>query len=435
MDDINRRGQTPRYHEGGDHYMPADSVSPSPLLQNLLLFVRLLRAVGLRVTSGQLIELASSLEWIDIGNRDDFKNAARSVLVNRQEDLEMFDAGFEMFWRRWPDARRDGPLEELINELAKQVPAKQSPLRRKGSAGSERGSRLRPAPAGKASDEAESGETVIALYSPGEVLRHKDFAAFTDVELTDAQRLLAEMRWAVARRRSLRMRPARRGKRLDVRRSIRASLRYGGELLDLQRRGPKLKRRQIVLLCDISGSMERYTRLLLHFLHSVETNVQRAEVFVFGTRLTRITPALRSRDPDGAIASVASQVQDWSGGTRIGESLRTFNRRWARRVLGHGAIVVIISDGWDRGDPELLSREMGWLQRTSYRLIWLNPLLGAESYEPLTQGIRAALPYIDDFLPIHNLASLEALGRLLNQVQAGRPDRRQVRPHEPQHYP
>jgi uncharacterized protein with von Willebrand factor type A (vWA) domain len=197
----------------------------------------------------------------------------------------------------------------------------------------------------------------------------------------------------------------------------------------LARRAPKLKRRRLVLLCDISGSMDRYTRLLLHFLHSMEHSLDNVEVFVFGTRLTRITHALRTRDPDSAIAAVTDEVQDWSGGTRIGESLHTFNRRWARRVLGHGAIVLVISDGWDRGDPALLAREMERLQRESYRLIWLNPLLGAPGYEPLTQGILAALPYIDDFLPIHTLASLEALAEILNRVQEGRPERRQVLPH------
>jgi uncharacterized protein with von Willebrand factor type A (vWA) domain len=181
------------------------------------------------------------------------------------------------------------------------------------------------------------------------------------------------------------------------------------------------------LLCDISGSMDRYTRVLLHFLHSVELSLQRTEVFVFGTRLTRITGTLRRRDPDAALAAVAGQVQDWSGGTRIGECLGVFNRRWARRVLSHGAIVLIISDGWDRGAPDRLAAEMERLQRASYRLLWLNPLLGSPGYRPLTQGIQAALPYVDDFLPVHNLASLEALATLLDEVQEGKPSRKQAR--------
>jgi uncharacterized protein with von Willebrand factor type A (vWA) domain len=188
-----------------------------------------------------------------------------------------------------------------------------------------------------------------------------------------------------------------------------------------------MKRRQLVLLCDISGSMDRYSRILLRFLHAVERSSRRTEAFVFGTRLTRITRALARRDPDAAIAAVASRVKDWSGGTRIGEALHDFNTHWARRVLGHGAIVIIISDGWDRGDSGLLTAEMQRLQRSSYRLIWLNPLLGSPRYQPLTQGIQAALPYVDDFLPVHNLSSLEALARTLDEVQEGRPERRQVR--------
>jgi uncharacterized protein with von Willebrand factor type A (vWA) domain len=416
-------------------------LNPSRLLRNLLLFVRVLRAVGLRVTTGQLIELASSLEFVHIGGREDFKNTARCILVNRHEDLPLFDRAFEVFWRAWSIEHRDGPLEKLVRDLARQtLEARQTHNRhgvtreaRSASGADPRNSR--PTPVGSASRDANDGDhddgrpALLAYYSPSEVLRGKDFALFSDQELTDAQRMLAEMRWQLMRRRSLRSRASRRGKRLDVRRSIRRNLRHGGELLDLSYRGPKLKRRQLVVLCDVSGSMERYTRVLLQFLHAVESTLQRVEVFVFGTRLTRITPALRRRDPDAALAAVASQVKDWAGGTRIGETLRAFNRTWARRVLGHGAIVIVISDGWDRGNPELLAVEMERLQRASYRLIWLNPLLGAENYQPLTQGIQAALPYVDDFLPVHNLESLEALALLLNDIQSGRPPRKQVRPH------
>jgi uncharacterized protein with von Willebrand factor type A (vWA) domain len=419
--------------------MTSPLLNPSPLLRNLLLFVRVLRAVGLRVTTGQLIELAGSLEFVHIGGREDFKNTARCILVNRHEDLALFDRAFEVFWRAWSIEHRDGPLEKLVRDLARQtLEARQAATRRGGPSASETrpSSGLSPRTAdaaardGNDGDEEDGGSpALLAYYSPSEMLRSKDFAHLTDQELADAQRMLGEMRWALMRRLSLRSRPSPRGRRLDARRSIRRSLRHGGELLDLSYRGPKLKRRQLVVLCDVSGSMERYTRVLLQFLHAVESTLQRVEVFVFGTRLTRITPALRRRDPDAALAAVASQVKDWAGGTRIGETLHTFNRVWARRVLGHGAIVIIISDGWDRGDPAQLGDEMQRLQRASYRLIWLNPLLGAENYRPLTQGIQAALPYVDDFLPVHNLESLEALALLLNDIQNGRPARKQVRPH------
>jgi uncharacterized protein len=404
------------------------SVALSPLLRNLLLFGRLLRVLGLPVTSGRLIEVANSLEYIDIGSKSEFRDAARCILVSRHEDIELFDQIFDIFWRSWTSSRNDDPLKKLVDQLARQGPkSQQSALKGLGNRqGTPDQATMRSGAAGSESSEEEgSNEAVLAIYSPGEVLRSKDFASLSHDELADAKRFLAEMRWAVTRRRSLRMRAAQRGRKLDVRRSLRRNLRHGGELLDLAYRGPKMKRRQLVLLCDISGSMDRYTRLFLHFLHSVESSLEQSEVFVFGTRLTRITRALRRRDPDVAIAAVASQVCDWSGGTRIGEALRTFNQRWARRVLGHGAIVMIISDGWDRGDPELLAAEMERLRRASYRLLWLNPLLGSSNYRPLTQGIQAALPFVDDFLAVHNLSTLEVLAQLLNDVQEGRPARRQ----------
>jgi uncharacterized protein with von Willebrand factor type A (vWA) domain len=381
----------------------------------------------MRVTSGQIVELAASLEWVNVGRKEDFREAARCLLVRRHEDLARFDEAFDAFWRVWTDKPVQAP--EALERLLRAQQASSQEQRSGDRVPGERRQGLRPLPAGEAEegDEESEGEPMIlAVYSPQEILRHKDFALFNDQELADARRFLAGLRWNLVRRRSRRARPQPRGRRLDVRRSIRRSLRHGGEMLDLARRGPKLKRRQLVLICDISGSMERYTRLLLHFLYSVEASVQQAEVFVFGTRLTRITRQLRDRDPDAALRAVSGQVQDWSGGTRIGESLRTFNREWARRVLGRGAIVIVISDGWDRGDPAILAAEMERLQRQAYRLIWLNPLLGAEQYRPLTQGIQAALPWVDDFLPVHNLHSLESLAALLNDIQDVRPERYQM---------
>jgi uncharacterized protein with von Willebrand factor type A (vWA) domain len=195
---------------------------------------------------------------------------------------------------------------------------------------------------------------------------------------------------------------------------MRRALRTGGEALVLPRRTRKRRRRPLVVLCDISGSMDRYSRILLQFVYSMSAGLRNVEAFVFGTRLTRITRLLRNRDIDEAVADVGRQVLDWGGGTRIGEALKEFNFRWGRRVLGHGAIVLLISDGWDRGDPEIIRREAARLQRTSHRLIWLNPLLGREGYQPLTRGLQAALPYVDDFRPVHNLQSLEQLGDVLS---------------------
>jgi uncharacterized protein with von Willebrand factor type A (vWA) domain len=401
----------------------------SPLLHNLVVFARVLRALGMRVTSGQVVELAASLEFVDIGQKEDFRHAARCLLVTRRDDIPLFDRAFEAFWRVWT-AGDTGPVAELIRQIVREPQRRTDRQPPKTAAGEREGEKLLSLqPVGLAGeDDAEDDDTrpLLALYSAHELLRQKDFALFSDAEIADARRFLSELRWTLIRRRSRRVRPSPRGRRLDMRRSFRRSLGHGGEMLYLARRGPKLKRRNLVLLCDISGSMERYTRLFLHFLYAIEASVRYAEVFVFGTRLTRITRELRSRDPDAALAAVAARVHDWSGGTRIGETLRVFNREWARRVLGKGAIVMIISDGWDRGDPAILAAEMKRLQRASYRLIWLNPLLGSARYRPLTQGIQAALPYVDDFLPVHNLQSLEALAALLNEIQTGRPNRSQA---------
>jgi uncharacterized protein with von Willebrand factor type A (vWA) domain len=222
-----------------------------------------------------------------------------------------------------------------------------------------------------------------------------------------------------------RLRASRHGHALDLRRTLRESLRSGGEPITLRRREFRRKPRPLVIICDISGSMSLYSRLLLHFVHTVSNGLSNVETFVFGTRLTRITRQLARRDVDDALTLVTRSVQDWSGGTRIGESLRTFNRRWSRRVLGHGAAVLIISDGWDRGDVRILGEEMARLQRNCHRLIWLNPLLGLEDYRPVTAGMRAALPYIDTFLPANNLDSLIALGKALEAIR----DDRAVRGH------
>jgi uncharacterized protein with von Willebrand factor type A (vWA) domain len=366
--------------------------------------------------------VTNGLSLIDISSKEDVRNVARAILVHRRDDLDLFDRAFDLFWSAQRE-RTEEPLEDVLDDLTppRRAGAPEEEGERHSGGTRRQGMRLTPKPATEGAGEGEP--VIFATYSAGEILRQRDFGQYSEDELAEARRFLSEMRWSVTRRRSRRTRPSGRGRKLDVRRSIRRSVARGGELLDLAWRGPKRKRRQIVLLCDISGSMDRYTRMLLHFLHSMETSDERVEVFVFGTRLTRITRALHRRDPDRAIAAVSKDVRDFSGGTRIGESLRAFNRQWARRVLGHGAIVIMISDGWDRGDPELLSREMQRLQRESYRLIWLNPLLGSENYQPLTRGIRAALPYVDDFLPVHNLASLDALAAVLNDVQEGRPDR------------
>ncbi|MCB0153255.1 MAG: VWA domain-containing protein [Anaerolineae bacterium] len=380
----------------------------------MVLFGRLLRALGIPVTPTQILDLVSGLEHIDIGRRRDFKNTARAVLVNKHEHIPLFDQAFDLFWQ----ARDEGDLVEMeLGNLVRKpaeskeelVPAAQSS---KKSSDNER-------------DAEEPEFDTVYTYSAREVLRQKDFADLTPEELAEIKEMMKAMEWQLEQRRTRRKSPAANGRYLDLRRTIRHNLRYGGEPLQLTWRRRKLKRRPLVVISDISGSMERYSRVLLKFIYVISKGLDKVESFVFSTRLTRITHQLRHKDIDVALDQTTGQIHDWAGGTRIGESLKSFNYAWGRRVLGQGAIVLIISDGWDRGDIEVLSQEMERLQLSCQRLIWLNPLLGSANYEPLTRGIQAALPYIDDFLPVHNLASLEQLGELLQKLGEYRP----VRPH------
>jgi hypothetical protein len=373
------------------------------LLRNLVLFGRVLRAAGLKVTATQLADLAAALRYIDIGRRADFKAAARAMLTSRHEHQALFDALFERFWQRPPDpdaprlgleppARKRGPRKALAHVLAGPEPD-----------ASERG----------AEEPSEPQVEKRFTYSAAEVLRHKDFAEMSAEELAEVWRLMRSMRWSPEPRRTRRTAAASRGAFLDLRRTLRRNLRHGGEPLRLAWRRRKLKKRPLVLLCDISGSMEPYSRVLLQFLYVAANSLGRAEAFAFGTRLTRLTRQLRGSDPDLALQEAAFAVRDWAGGTRIGEALKAFNFEWGRRVPSQGAVVLLVSDGWDRGDVELLEREVERLQRSCHRLIWLNPLLGSPGFEPLTRGLRAALPHVDQFLPVHNLKSLEDLSRAL----------------------
>ena len=370
------------------------------LLHNLLLFGRLLRRLGLDANPGRMMDLVSALDHIQIGNKSDFFYAARTLLVHDREKLPLFDEAFELFWRK-PAERWDVEWQGLTRRRRPTKPIVMPPP-------------LKEAPPVAEDSDAAPQEplTVIEVtrtYSDREVLRYKDFAQMSAEETEAVKELMSHLRWTISERRTRRRRPGK-GEMLDLRRTLRRSLRAGGEIFSWSYREPKLKPRPLVIMADISGSMERYTRVLLHFIYGMKSALtQPVEAFVFSTRLTRITRPLQIRDLDLALKNVGELVNDWAGGTRIGESLKYFNFEWGRRVLGRGAVVLIISDGWDRGDVELLDREMARLKRNCHRVIWLNPLLGAQDYQPLTRGIQAALPYIDNFLPVHNLASLEDL--------------------------
>ena len=391
------------------------------ILHNLLLFGRVLRELGLDVHTGRLLDAIKALDHTGIRRRRDFKAALRTVLVHRQQDLSLFDEAFEVFWR----PPKDQSFTMDLRALGEQRRYRKSQVAPPGPAADDQ-------PAADHDDQTDDTDRVdlTRTYSAREVLRQKDFASYSLEEIGQANRMMAQLKWDLGMRRTRRWRLGH-GPRVDLRRVVRRSIQYGGEFVELPRLGPKQKRRPLVLICDVSGSMEQYTRMLLHFIHSISDGMKGVEAFLFATRLTRITPMIPHRRVDEAVAAVSRGVPDWAGGTRIGEALKTFNYRWARRTLGWGAVVMIISDGWDRGDPELLTSEVARLQRSCYRLIWLNPLLGTQGYEPLTRGIMAALPLVDDHLPVHNLASLEDLASHLNSLPLHRPPRRQLTAYVP----
>ncbi|HEX6799305.1 MAG TPA: VWA domain-containing protein [Ktedonobacterales bacterium] len=405
---------------------PAEEVRGELLLVRIVDFARLLWELGLDVGPGRIVDLAESLPLINVGRRQEFYTFLKVNLVSKHEQEPIFDLAFAYYWagagqgkegqnpleqqqRRGrglalPSHRRAETDQHGERAGARTVQQQRHPANRLAEA--------RRKPREGEDDEQDHSQT----FSADEVLRKKDFELYSWDELQEAKALMQRTHWRLGQRTTRRLRPARRGRVPDLRRTVRRSLRSGGEPVELAWRRVRRKPRPLVILCDISGSMSLYSRLLLHFVHTVSNGLGNVETFVFATRLTRITRQLARRDVDEAVREVTRSVQDWSGGTRIGESLRAFNYRWARRVLGRGAVVLIISDGWDRGDIRVLSDEMARLQRNCHRLIWLNPLLGQDDYRPVTAGMRTALPYIDDFLPANNLDSLFALGRALEAV-------------------
>jgi uncharacterized protein with von Willebrand factor type A (vWA) domain len=340
-------------------------------------------------------------------------DAARCTLITKPEDLPLFESAFGFYFR--PISGFD-PAQMAIPII--RIPQRPLRIPRKKPVDGEN-------PGDDSSDTEEHKVGVTLAYTASETLRTRDFGSFSYDEVQQARVMMRQMRWRPAMRRTRRTQRTKQRGRVDMRRIIRDSLRFGGEPVHLAYRRPRQRQRPLVVLCDISGSMDRYSRMLLQFVHTLNDGVGMVESFVFGTRLTRVTRLLRSKDVDDAVALVSKQVLDWSGGTRIGNTIREFNVKWSRRVMSRGPVVLIISDGWDRGDPTLLSKEMARLQRSCHRLIWLNPLLGNARYQPLTQGMQAALPYIDDFLPVHNLLSVEQLGKTLATVGASKRERKQ----------
>ena len=379
-------------------------MNESNLPRNLLVFGRLLRRLGIDVHTGRLVDVTEALQHVDLGSRDEVYYTCRALLVYRHEDLPVFDRAFEAFWlgrgvRLQPDR---------VEEASPQAPGDTELDRREDGAGSKEQD--------PAYDSVEAiGQVGQPTWSDVAALADKDFAEFTPDELATARVAIEQLVWTPGERRTRRWVRGH-GSRVDLRRALAGSLRTGGDVLTLPRRTRRTRPRSLVLLCDVSGSMERYSRMLLHFVHALSRRHRRVETFLFSTGLTRITRELQTRWLDQAADAVSRAVPDWSGGTRIGAAISEFHRRWARRVLRGGPVVLLISDGWDRGDPIELRDQVAWLQRSSYRLIWLNPLIGTVDYAPLTRGLQAALPHVDDFLPVRTLSNLADLAVHLNAL-------------------
>ncbi|HXZ54084.1 MAG TPA: VWA domain-containing protein [Burkholderiales bacterium] len=393
--------------------MPSRSTIPTlqqgHLAENVMHFARVLRAAGLPIGPDRVIDAVRALEVAGVERRDDFYWTLASVFLDRREQFEVYDQAFHIFWR---DPQL---LERVMAMFLPQVYGRQGKEERQAS--SRVSEALRPRakkPEETPAEPPQETQLDASLsFSAREVLQHADFETMTSEEIAQAKKMLANLRLPIPEIRTRRLTPDSGGARVDLRASLRASLRNGAQIIQLRRRSPQRRHPPLVVLCDVSGSMNRYSRMFLHFLHAITNDRDRVTSFVFGTRLTNISRYLRHRDVDVAMSGVADAISDWSGGTRIGNCLREFNLRWSRRVLGQNAVVLMISDGLDGDVGEGLAREMERLHKSCRKLIWLNPLLRYEGFEARPAGVRAMLPHVDEFMPVHNVASLIELARAL----------------------
>lgn len=369
---------------------PAEDVAVS--------FARVLRGATLAVPTDTVLAFVAALDAVGLDDRDEVYWAGRATLVRRPEDIGLYDRTFAVFWeqRNVRALRSLQPEEQHMTVLLDDD--------------SDDGDQ------DDVGEQPPSDEPTITLrFSAAEVLRDKDFAEYTDIELAEAHKMMARMRLAGALRRSRRMVPAKRQRgRPDLRRTVRAALRAGGEPMRRRFLEQGTRPRRLVLLLDVSGSMEPYARALSRFVHAAVAGRTKVEAFALGTRLTRITRELSSRDPDIALRKAAQTVKDWSGGTRLGDGLRLFNDEWGQRGMARGAVVVILSDGWDRGEPAVLAEQMARLHRVAHKVVWVNPLKYTPAYAPLARGMAAALPYIDDFVEGHSIDAMERLARVIS---------------------
>ena len=380
------------------------------LAENILYFARALRAAGMPVGPGAVLDALEAVSVARVGDRDDFYWILHAVFVKRNEHSILFDQAFRIFFRR------RGYIEKLI---ASMLPETASPANKPPPPGAQRIQEALFSSTNQRDQDKKMVEVDASLtVSDREVLQSKDFAQMSSAEVAAAKEAIARLALPLDLVRTRRLSPSRHGHSIDIRRTLRASMKAGGAVIDLKYLGPRLKEPPIVALLDISGSMSQYTRLFLHFLHAITDARKRVTTFLYGTRLTNVTRAIRQRDPDEALAACSVNVADWSGGTRIATSLHTFNKQWARRVLGQGAVVLLITDGLERDADETLSFEMDRLHRSCRRLIWLNPLLRFEGFEARAKGVRAMLPHVDELRSIHNLESMADLVRALSGAPA-----------------
>lgn len=381
------------------------------LALNVMHFARMLRRAGLPVGPGQVLDAQAALTHLDLTAKADVRAALRSIMATRREQHEVFDAAFAMFWRNPDRAIAESVMAAL--DGARKPAEPQKPKAGSRRAAEAMAPRERKEPPKPPPEEQKPFEAAM-IVSAEERLRKMDFEAMSEEEARAARSAIARLRLPFDEIPTRRFRPDPLGPRADLRETLRRSLREGGDLVEIARRRRRMRTPPLVALADISGSMARYAAVLLAFLHAVANDRSRVHVFLFGTRLTNVTRALRHRDAEVAFQMVANLVPDWSGGTRIGETLHRFNRDWSRRVLGQGATVLLITDGLDREGGIGLAEEAERLRKSCRRLVWLNPLLRWDGFEPKAAGIRAILPHVDDFRPVHNIDSLAALVRALS---------------------
>jgi uncharacterized protein with von Willebrand factor type A (vWA) domain len=387
------------------------SVRGQGTLPNLLAFGRALKELGVKVSLSQVIDVSRAVEFVDLADKGDFRSLLRSNLISQKEDFPAFDMLFDCFWREQSYERV--PMETLeIQGTPTESGAHEG--------GDEEG--LEEAVAETVATENVPLENLdefsVPTYSPQELLNRKDFSEMGVEESRAIARAILLIATKIATQISRRKKLGRKGNVVDPRWTLRKNMKYGGEIIDLVNRKRRIKKTRVVLLCDVSGSMDCYSRFLIQFMYGLQNELWGVETFVFSTSLSRITHLIRTKDIANALEKISGSILGWSGGTNIGRSLHTFNRNFAPSMVTHRTVVVIISDGWDRGDVSLLEREMQDLKRRGKKIIWLNPLLASDNYEPLCKGMQAALPYLDLFLSVHNVNSLIALGRTLQKMVA-----------------